>query len=472
MVTAGPAVLTEPLVQDGVLSAQLPMILNSDLEFEGENMQELEGNDKYRDDVVVRINTKRPTKMFDSYDYRNMVASCKSRDIPCEVWATNNDFIDIQIKSEILEQFMEKHKIYDYEVIIEDLVSTIQELYEENKEEDESKVQTETFGIQGEKGFLKKYRTLQEMYDWFDMLSGQYPSLVSVENFGKTYKGNFLKGLFISSNRHEVNPTNKTIIITAGLHAREWISISTANYILDQLLGKYGVSDPETNYIDHLNIFIIPVLNPDGYEYTWTNDRLWRKNRQILESSPLYCRGIDIDHSFSYQWADDHTWPCDEDYNGEYPLEAQEARLLAYMLNDTLKLHDHLQLQGFIDLHSYSQEILYPYSYSCDHEPRDKENLLELAYGLSKAIRINSNKVYNVFLACEDKNVDLTPGAGSGSLLDYMYSSVRAHWAFQIKLRDTGSHGFLLPKKFIVPVGAEVYEALKYFFDFILNPDL
>ena len=55
--------------------------------------------------------------------------------------------------------------------------------------------------------------------------------------------------------------------------------------------------------------------------------------------------------------------------------------------------------------------------------------------------------------------------------LDFMYHH-RAHWAFQLKLRDTGNHGFLLPPENIKPVGKETYAALKYFCDFLLDPEI
>ena len=144
---------------------------------------------------------------------------------------------------------------------------------------------------------------------------------------------------------------------------------------------------------------------------------------------------------------------------------------VSYTHLDVYKRQGEYKIYGYLDFHSYSQEILYPYAYSCEALPRDLENLLELSYGLAKAIRNKSGKTYDVLSSCEDRGSDLTPGLGSGSALDYMYHH-RAHWAFQLKLRDTGNHGFLLPPKYITPVGKEAYAALKYFCDFILNPEL
>jgi extracellular matrix protein 14 len=44
-----------------------------------------------------------------------------------------------------------------------------------------------------------------------------------------------------------------------------------------------------------------------------------------------------------------------------------------------------------------------------------------------------------------------------------------AHFSYQVKLRDTGSYGFLLPPENIVPTGEEMYAAMKYFADYLLG---
>ena len=70
--------------------------------------------------------------------------------------------------------------------------------------------------------------------------------------------------------------------------------------------------------------------------------------------------------------------------------------------------------------------------------------MLEVA-GLAKAIRMQSGTLYNVLPACIDRDADLMPDLGSGTALDYMYHH-RADYAFQLKLRDTGNHGFVTRK--------------------------
>ena len=59
--------------------------------------------------------------------------------------------------------------------------------------------------------------------------------------------------------------------------------------------------------------------------------------------------------------------------------------------------------------------------------------------------------------------------SGGGSALDWFYASLKTKYTFQIKLRDTGAYGFLLPGEMIVPVGEEMVDAVKYFGGWILG---
>ena len=34
--------------------------------------------------------------------------------------------------------------------------------------------------------------------------------------------------------------------------------------------------------VDQLDWYIVPCVNPDGYAYTWSEDRLWRKTRRDI----------------------------------------------------------------------------------------------------------------------------------------------------------------------------------------------
>lgn len=102
--------------------------------------------------------------------------------------------------------------------------------------------------------------------------------------------------------------------------------------------------------------------------------------------------------------------------------------------------------------------------------PPDLENLEELGIGLAKAIRINSGEHYEVSSACEGTGFAKHQGTtGGGSMMDFFYAQDRIPYSYQIKLRDTGSYGFLLPGDDIIPVGDESMSLLKHFGEFILD---
>ncbi|GME69384.1 unnamed protein product [[Candida] boidinii] len=455
--------------------------------------------DKYKDKYVIRI-------FFSDLKFKdNLIKLLK--DLSIDIWeiSTGNSlkFIDFKInsKDEGLKIFnLIYSNVYYYtngehdeqeykfefkdlvdlkfDILIKDLPQTIfetfpfeddnyndlllSELSKDNTNDDVAPVDPLAVDI-----FFRQYRDLNTIYNWFDLLLLTYPNLLEVEWIGQTFEGRDIKALRLTSHKHVEDPINsKTVVITAGIHAREWISVSTACYILYRLLQDYEAGKKKANlFLQNMDFLFLPVMNPDGYDYSFKNERLWRKNRQ--ETYLPRCFGIDIDHSFDFHFTRTYDSPCSEDYSGEGSFESLESDAWNKYLNQTK--HDH-PIYGYIDLHSYAQEVLYPYAYSCSELPRDEENLLELAYGLSKAIRLQSGKNYGVLNACQDKGSDMVPSMGSGSALDYMYHN-RAYWAFVLKLRDSGSHGFLLPSKYIVPVGKEIYASIKYFSSFVLGLD-
>lgn len=431
----------------------------------------------YGGDIVLRFKIRTPQEAH--------ALSEAAAILFLDVWEFNEDWADVRIARDVLPSLLgllPASLQKAHEPLMQDL-DLAQAIFDSYPSASATQPQGDRFSpalkpaTHSTRGhpFFQNYQPLSVISPWMSLMSSMFTTHVRQITVGISYEGRDIPALRVGvhpTNHDEPAKPRKTILITGGLHAREWISTSTVNYLAWSLINAYGKDREMTRLLEEFDFVLVPTLNPDGYAYSWEADRLWRKNRQ--PTSLRLCRGVDLDRSFSYQWDGDQTRtnPCSESFAGDAAFEGVESQRFAEWAKNETE-NNNVEFVGFLDLHSYSQQILYPYSYSCNDEPPSIEDLEELGLGLAKAIRVSrKGHAYKVTSACEgnvalnaNKKKTIFPRIESsgGSALDWFYHELKVKYSFQIKLRDTGSYGFLLPKENIIPTGEEMLDAVLYF---------
>ncbi|KAG5733471.1 putative metallocarboxypeptidase, partial [Termitomyces sp. T112] len=106
----------------------------------------------------------------------------------------------------------------------------------------------------------------------------------------------------VHSDSKEVPSEQKlSFVIIGAQHAREWIATSASLYLAHALVSDLSEPYSLSRLLNVFDFYIIPVPNPDGYEYTWEKDRFWYKTRQQV-SPKSDCVGIDMNRNWGYKW--------------------------------------------------------------------------------------------------------------------------------------------------------------------------
>lgn len=107
---------------------------------------------------------------------------------------------------------------------------------------------------------FERYHTINDIYKYIDYISQEYPDLVEIETIGKSHEGVPLKVIRIKPD--EQNATNiKSIWVDGGIHAREWIAVSSVLYLINELIYNRDAMEPEMKTTE---FHILPIINPDG----------------------------------------------------------------------------------------------------------------------------------------------------------------------------------------------------------------
>merc|ERR1712002_334188 len=121
-----------------------------------------------------------------------------------------------------------------------------------------------------------KYNTWNTVQSWIASISSSNPSLISKQVIGSTYEGRPMTVLKLSKKSSSTKPA---IFMDCGIHAREWISPAFCQWFVKEALSTYGSDSQMTSLLNQMDVFVLPVFNIDGYDFTHKSNRMWRKTR-------------------------------------------------------------------------------------------------------------------------------------------------------------------------------------------------
>jgi len=290
------------------------------------------------------------------------------------------------------------------------------------------------------------YHPYADHLQWLGDLQAAYPDNSRLVVSGTSLEGRDITGIHIYGD--DGGGEKKAVVFHGTVHAREWISTMVTEYLAYQLLsGSHG-------FADRYDFYIFPVVNPDGFVFTQTTDRLWRKNRQT--NSGTSCVGRDINRNYPFQWnstGGSSREPCAQDYRGVQQADAPETEVLTRHLR---RVSDRQGLKLFVDFHSYGQYFMAPYGYNCERKLRNAKDILNLGAGAVKAMNAAFGSNFQAGSICNMLYMS------TGCSVDFAFDVARAEYSYTLELRDQGSSGFVLPPAQILPSGQETWAGIKY----------
>lgn len=310
---------------------------------------------------------------------------------------------------------------------------------------DAERAQITALSRQRDLSFFENFHPYAEIVAFFNQIAADHPGLATVSVIGQSLEGRDIIALEITG---PGDASGRPVINLNGCqHAREWITPATMSFVADRLTEGYGNDPRITQILDHAVFQIVPIVNPDGYVYSWDVNRLWRKNRRDNGDGTT---GVDLNRNWGYQWGLDGASDRgqDETYRGPAPFSEPETQVLRdYLQSDP-------RIIGQVDVHSFSQLILYPWGYTADPPPEpDFSFFVDFSDELSETIESAYGQFYT-----PQPGIDLY--ITSGTLGDWTYSEGMYGWTFELRpVSGGGAGGFILPPEQIVPTVTEVLPA-------------
>eukprot|EP01052_Picozoa_sp_SAG31_P010325 SAG31_NODE_563_length_14061_cov_15.714224_7_plen_593_part_00 len=353
-------------------------------------------------DSVVVITSPDTAKLHKLLRFAKDVWSIDQSTLSATIVASQSDVVKIQ----------NSPAAASVQVKVQDLAKQLAEHYFERNQKISLPQSFKADNVKPSDAFFNDYRSMAQitkaMKGWVAEAKtpsaqssvGLHPNAHFNGSIGKTWENRDIPMITVGA------PGSEMIYIQGTMHAREWIAATTALWIAKELLTS---NDPNViALVRQYQWVIVPVANPDGYEFSRTlGNRLWRKNR-----NPNYdkagnpaagdCVGVDMNRNWGESWhlgdpklqeiagadgrqgSDDK---CTYVYRGKGPFSEKETAAIQSLFADYKK--EGYKPVAAVDLHSYSQTIMYPYGFTKER-PANFGDLKKCADRMKKVIDVEN----------------------------------------------------------------------------------
>ena len=238
------------------------------------------------------------------------------------------------------------------------------------------------------------------------------------------------------------------LLIAGCHHAREWISVEVPYLIAEYLIQNYNADPQVRRIVDGSDIWIVPMINPDGHEHTVLNDRMWRKT---FPTDPAR-KAVDPNRNYATslwntpvgQFSDVET---SELYRGPSAGYAKEVVAMQNLINSK-------QFKATLDYHSFGRFCLFPWAGRIGPHPDPKQD--EMATTLKRVIDARGTtyrKLPGSALYRQLMGISAAASVVPGGMMDYVVENVPNSIAITVELEPASGdpRGFALPESEIGP---------------------
>jgi len=287
------------------------------------------------------------------------------------------------------------------------------------------------------------WNTFDETIEELEVLKAACPSGFTCDTsvFGQSVEGRDMVVFSIDG------PGSEVLWLDSGIHAREWLSPATNMLMLKRFIDY---QDADAQYImDNYDMYFVPQMNPDGYTYSWTNDRYWRKNRSNNQGST--CAGVDLNRNYDYKWGGGGSSgnACSSTYRGTSAHSEPETQAVVDYVNGIVSGPGGANMVSFLTIHTYGYYWLVPFG-DCTY-PSNWDDTMTVAEATADAMEEQNGDTWTRGNSCEILYET------TGTTGDWAQDSANVPYAYTPELRG---NDFVVPTSDIAISEREVWAGI------------
>jgi murein tripeptide amidase MpaA len=216
--------------------------------------------------------------------------------------------------------------------------------------------------------------------DELNQIAADNPGLIKSEVIGTTHQGREIIALKVTQGARNVRDGRRpAALYLSNQHAREWISVEVNRRLLHWFVDRYNENDREVrNLLRTTELWFVLSANPDGYQYTFDAERLWRKNLRDNDGDGTVTAGdgVDLnrnfDEHFNYDAEGSSSIVSSDTYRGPAPASEPETVAMQGLI-------DRIEPRVMANWHSFGNWILYPQGWQIGTPDADNPIYVALA---------------------------------------------------------------------------------------------